>query len=231
MPAKVKPRTSPAEIADRISQLIERGEFKPGDRLREVAMAERFAVGRAPVREALRLLEAKSLIKVEHRRGARVMQLDDEELIDAIRIRAALLALAIELAAGKATEAERGRIDELAARLAASARAETSARAFTEEVFALVNAILDAARSAKLAATLRSFHHSGPRYFDPLALATRHRRMLSAKAWRRIADALIAGDSEKAATLSRRSSDESLAATLDVKGTADGLFLPGPTPA
>lgn len=60
-------------IADHLQQLILRNEMKPGCRLpTENELAERYEVSRASVREALRLLEARGLIRVEHGRGALV---------------------------------------------------------------------------------------------------------------------------------------------------------------
>ena len=41
-------------LADRISSKILAGEYPPGSRLRQEALAEEFSVSRTPVREALR---------------------------------------------------------------------------------------------------------------------------------------------------------------------------------
>ena len=49
-------------LADRISAKISAGEYPPGSRLRQEALAEEFSVSRTPIREALRQLEVKGVI-------------------------------------------------------------------------------------------------------------------------------------------------------------------------
>ena len=46
----------PANIAEQIKRLIYAGEFKPGDRLNEAALALRMGTSRGPIREAIRIL-------------------------------------------------------------------------------------------------------------------------------------------------------------------------------
>ena len=45
-------------LKDAIAESIVRGELPPGQRLDEVSVAQRFAVSRTPVREALKQLAA-----------------------------------------------------------------------------------------------------------------------------------------------------------------------------
>lgn len=47
------------QIVERIHAKITLGEYVPGDRLRQEILAAEFNVSRTPIREALRLLEAK----------------------------------------------------------------------------------------------------------------------------------------------------------------------------
>jgi len=57
-------------LADDIIKL----KLKPGERILEAKIAKSFGVSRAPVREALRILEKKGLVDIFQRRGARVKE-------------------------------------------------------------------------------------------------------------------------------------------------------------
>jgi DNA-binding GntR family transcriptional regulator len=81
-------------VAAAIEKLIFAGELLPGDRIGEVAMAERFGVSRGPIREACRELAAKGLISLSPRQGAFVRSLNFKEIVDIFDIRAALGRLA-----------------------------------------------------------------------------------------------------------------------------------------
>lgn len=56
-------------VVDELRRRVVVGEFRPGDRLGEAALAEELGVSRVPIREAFRILESEGLITV--RRGAR----------------------------------------------------------------------------------------------------------------------------------------------------------------
>jgi DNA-binding GntR family transcriptional regulator len=58
------------------------GVYAQGERIREVEVAKRMGVSRAPVREALRVLEQDGLIEFEPFRGARVIVLAPHEIGD-----------------------------------------------------------------------------------------------------------------------------------------------------
>jgi DNA-binding GntR family transcriptional regulator len=59
-------------IADKLRHQLLDGSFRPGDRLKEEELAERFRVGRYTVRSALRTLVASGLLEHEANRGAEV---------------------------------------------------------------------------------------------------------------------------------------------------------------
>jgi GntR family transcriptional regulator len=59
-----------AQVRDGIAEAIRTGELRPGEQMPgEHELAERFAVGRSTLREALRLLERDGLVDVFHGRG------------------------------------------------------------------------------------------------------------------------------------------------------------------
>ena len=94
---------------------IEGGTYRPGDRLVESELAERFGVSRTPVREALQRLETQSMLKRDGR-SLIVATLDHNQLSELYTVRTELEALAARLAARHATPEEirvlAGMIDE-----------------------------------------------------------------------------------------------------------------------
>jgi DNA-binding GntR family transcriptional regulator len=66
------------------------GSAPPGTRLKEMALAREFSVSQAPVREALRELEALGLLESERYRGTRVRSINLDELRQAYELRAAI---------------------------------------------------------------------------------------------------------------------------------------------
>lgn len=61
-----------SELSNAIFDLIIAGTYRPGEKLREVELAERFGVSRTPVREALKSLASSGVVSVELNKGARV---------------------------------------------------------------------------------------------------------------------------------------------------------------
>ena len=108
-----------AEIADYIGGLIIDGTLAPGTKVPERELCERLDVSRTPIREALKVLAADGLVRLEQNRGAWVSQITAEELEEAFPVMGALEALAGELAAASITDAELARIEALHAEMVA----------------------------------------------------------------------------------------------------------------
>src|SRR3954453_14088060 len=81
----------------------------PGDDMREQELAERYAVSRQPVREALLRLEREHLVTVQPRQGYRVNPISLADARDLLRFRLALepacVAEAVENAPGEVLQA------------------------------------------------------------------------------------------------------------------------------
>jgi DNA-binding GntR family transcriptional regulator len=88
-----------------ILDAIDTGIYRPGDRLVESELAERFGVSRTPIREALQRLETQSLLTRDGR-SMIVASLDHNQLAELYVVRSELEALAARLAARHATEEE-----------------------------------------------------------------------------------------------------------------------------
>ncbi len=73
-----------------ILERIMDGTYQPGERLKELALAREFHVSQAPVREALRKLEAIGVLKSDPYRGTRVRELSPTELRDSYQLRGIL---------------------------------------------------------------------------------------------------------------------------------------------
>jgi DNA-binding GntR family transcriptional regulator len=98
-----------------ILEAIDAGFFKPGDRLVESELADRFGVSRTPVREALQRLETQGMLSRDGR-SLIVASLDHNQLAELYAVRTELEGLAARLAARAATDEEvrvlRGMVEE-----------------------------------------------------------------------------------------------------------------------
>jgi len=110
----------------RFRDALVHGRFPPGTRLSERRLSDEYAVSRTPVREALRRLQADGLVQVAGR-SLVVRTLTAKEARDVYRARAALEALAAELAAermrdGQVAPAQLGDLRDRAAAVDQAAR-------------------------------------------------------------------------------------------------------------
>jgi DNA-binding GntR family transcriptional regulator len=77
------------------------GRWRPGDRIVERQVAAEFDVSQAPVREALRELEALRLVTSVPNKGARVRDIELDDLMEIYPVRASLEGLAASLAVAR----------------------------------------------------------------------------------------------------------------------------------
>ena len=77
-------------VFNTLRQAILRGEFKPGERLMEIQLANKLGVSRTPIREAIRKLELEGLVIMIPRKGAEVADITEKSLRDVLEVRKAL---------------------------------------------------------------------------------------------------------------------------------------------
>jgi DNA-binding GntR family transcriptional regulator len=80
------------------------GQYAPGARIVETRVARELGTSQAPVREALRDLEALGVVETTAFRGARVRRPTAAELLEAFAVRAELESLAARLAVARVTD-------------------------------------------------------------------------------------------------------------------------------
>lgn len=80
--AGIKKLTYSEQVAEYIKQSILEGELSPGDQVKEVLLAEKLGISRAPIREALQILAREGLIQSEPQKGKHVSALTAKQIRD-----------------------------------------------------------------------------------------------------------------------------------------------------
>jgi DNA-binding GntR family transcriptional regulator len=109
-------------VAERLRDDILRGVFTPGERLIELQLTERYAVGRAAIRSALIELEAQGIVQREANRGATVRRISVAEAVEITEARAALESLVARRAAERAGDADRRKLTALVEQMKAAVK-------------------------------------------------------------------------------------------------------------
>lgn len=97
-------KSLPEQVMELLLTAIQDGVIEPGERMKEETYAERFAVSRSTIREAMALLERRGVVERIPRYGVRVTAIDPAEIEEIFNIRAQLLGLAARLAAERQPE-------------------------------------------------------------------------------------------------------------------------------
>jgi DNA-binding GntR family transcriptional regulator len=111
------------QIKDRLLQDIMAGRYPPDSRIVETRLARDLGTSQAPVREALRGLEALGVVEILPFRGARVRRPSAGELLEAYAVRFELEALGARLGVPRMTDVDLAEIEELLAEMQVAAEA------------------------------------------------------------------------------------------------------------
>ena len=117
------------KILETIRDAILKGTLKPGEKVAEPELAERFGISRTPIREAFRQLESEGYLTVIPRKGAVVTALSEQDVQEFYAIKSILEGYAAELAASRLTEKEIEKLEAINERLKTLAK-EGDVKAF-----------------------------------------------------------------------------------------------------
>lgn len=81
-------------------------EMPPGSVINEAQLMEEFALGRTPIREAIKQLQSENLVMVTPRKGMFVADIAVTDLLQIFEVRVELESFATRLAAERITESE-----------------------------------------------------------------------------------------------------------------------------
>ena len=90
MNREIKRESLTEQIKSILIQRIEEGTLAPGDRLKELQLADEFGTSQAPVREAIRSLQALGYVEHKLHVGSLVKTFSKREIEEAFQIRQAL---------------------------------------------------------------------------------------------------------------------------------------------
>ena len=96
------PGSDTNQLVDELRRRIVSGQLPPGSRLGESPLAEEFAVSRARVRDAFGILEQRGLIERIPNKGAVVMRLELDSILELFEVREVLEAQMVSLATQRA---------------------------------------------------------------------------------------------------------------------------------
>lgn len=198
------PAGEAASLADRafyaIRTLILSLELAPGSVINERELVERLAIGRTPIREALRRLAQEKLVEVYPRRGMFVTTVDVRDLARLCEVRAVLEPEAARLAAERATEPEIDELYELLNELGTSR--PRSDRTLIELDARIHSAIYRCTHNHFLEATLEEYYALALRIWM-LALEQTGELQSAVSQHRPLLDFIVLGKAEQAAKAMR----------------------------
>lgn len=185
------------QVADRLRAAILSGSLRPGTGLVETALAEQMNVSRAPIREAIQILENDGLVETIAYKGKRVKPLTAREVAETYSLREVFEVMAVRRILENGAP-----VDQLArhceAMTAAAARGDFESLVAADEAFH--HTLITLADHDLLLASWKSLYM---RIHQIMALRNRDERNLEEVAGNHppIVEALAAGDAELAVRL------------------------------
>ncbi|HSI40167.1 MAG TPA: GntR family transcriptional regulator [Xanthobacteraceae bacterium] len=196
-----KPPTATDRVRAALADEIVRGVIGPGVVLDEASLAERFAVSRTPVREAIRQLEAIGFATARPHRGAVVPRFTPEKLTEMFVVMAEMEALCARHAALHSEAEGRARLE------AAHETCRAAAEGGDIDVYYAANirfheTVYEIGRNQFLAeVTIGVRNRLVP--FRKAQFRSLGRLRLSVSEHEKVVRAILAGDGEAAATFMR----------------------------
>ncbi len=191
-----KTKSREDEVYSQLEEEILTGVYKRGDSLTEIALSTRLGVSRTPVRAALQRLREEGLVEIMPNKGATVIGVTVEDLIDTYKIRTRLEGLASSMATGRLSPEDREELVE-SVELAEYYMAKGDTERLKELDTAFHRVIYRASGNRMLARILTELHRNIKTY-RKMSLDVPGRLERTVSEHREILNAILSGDAEKA---------------------------------
>ena len=175
-----------SQVVNRLREEILSGNYAEGEALRERELAERFAVSRGPIRDALKQLTWEGVVVTEGYRGSRVAPRVPNAIRDLIvPVRRTIETFALRSFFQEIDDKDFRRWDEILDRMEAACK-RSDLSAIAEQDLALHRSIieragfpdLEAIWTVILARVRRHFEDSYGRYGSPMEIYQEHRDLI-----------------------------------------------------
>ena len=205
-----------ARVYSELQDAILSEQFKKGESLTEHFLTEKLGVSRTPVRSALQRLAEEGLVSLVPNRGAVVIGITKEDLVDIYKIRMRLEGLASSMAAKKITDEDKQKLSEtLALSEFYIQRGDTEHIKELDTVFH--RTIYEASGSRMIERILSDLHRNTKAYRrQSLCVPGRLPKMMEEH--REILDAVFSGNAEEAERLTSEHIAHALENMLTVLG-------------
>ena len=183
-------------VYSRLEEEILSGELGRGESLVEISLAKRLGVSRTPIRGALHRLSEEGLVEISPNRGATVLGINADDLVDIYKFRERLEGLASYLAATRITEEELYKLTE-AVDLAEFYMTKKDTE-HTKDLDTLFHSIIYKASGSRFLERTLSELHRKIKAYRKLSLTVPGRLERTECEHREILEAIKAGDAELA---------------------------------
>ena len=201
-----------ARVYEALEDAILGGELKAGASITELGLSAQLGVSRTPIRAALHRLDDEGLIELSPNKGAVVIGVNIDDLIDIYRIRMRLEGLASALAAEKMTDEEKKELSDTV-ELSEFYIRKKDAEHIKELDTAFHSEIFKKSGSSTLCKILTDLHRSIKAY-RKLSLSASGRIEASVKEHREILEAILRSDAQEAERLTYKHVENAMKSTL-----------------
>jgi DNA-binding GntR family transcriptional regulator len=138
------------QVYDILKRMIVLKEIKPGEKINEEDLAGKIGVSRTPVRETLCRLENEGVVRIIPRRGAFVVALSREKVIEILQIREVLEGLVVRLATQNMDQKTLNRLETCLEKISSSPEGDNKLLKYTPADVDFHSLLLEASKNNML---------------------------------------------------------------------------------
>ncbi len=188
------------KVYNYLEEKILTGEYPKGMQIVENNVCKETGVSRTPIREALHMLEKDGLVRLVQNKGAVVIGVSTQDLIDIYKIRMRIEGLAARMAAENMSDKEKEELNEIV-ELSEFYITKRDAADKLKELDTSFHKIIYKASGSRMIYNTLSEYHKYIKAYRKLSLSVKGRFEKSISEHREILDAILNGDAENADAL------------------------------